>query len=208
MAMYGWGTTPKTEETLMTRPPPWARMCGRTAFVMRMTPRTLMFRMLWAWVTEFSSTAPAEPMPALLTRTSMRPNRSITSSTAAVAESSLATSRSRYVTPGGGVSSEVLRPVPITSKPAATKARAVSLPIPDEAPVTSATGRVVAITNSLDLYYVRMSYVRTTICWSTVDGKWSRPAIRKDAGGALLRWGVLALRNTDPVISSRSGMSG
>jgi len=54
-----------------------------------------MFRMLWAWLTEFSSTAPAEPMPALLTRTSMRPNRSITSSTAAVAESSLATSRSR-----------------------------------------------------------------------------------------------------------------
>lgn len=99
-----------------------------------------MFRMLWAWLREFSSTAPAEPTPALLTRTSMRPNRSITSATAAVAESSSATSRSRYVTPAGGVSPEVLRLVPITSKPAEARARAVSLPIPDVAPVTSATG--------------------------------------------------------------------
>ena len=34
---------PWTDERLMMRPRPWARMCGRTSFTMRMTPKTLMF---------------------------------------------------------------------------------------------------------------------------------------------------------------------
>ena len=38
MAMNGLGTNPLREETLMTRPRRWARMCGRTALVIRMTP--------------------------------------------------------------------------------------------------------------------------------------------------------------------------
>ena len=58
-----------------------ARMCGRTAFVMRMRPKKLMSKTRWSWATELSSAAPAAPMPALLTRTSIRPNRSITRST-------------------------------------------------------------------------------------------------------------------------------
>jgi hypothetical protein len=39
-------------------------MCGRTVFVIRMTPGTLMCRTFWAWVTEFSSTTPAERVAA------------------------------------------------------------------------------------------------------------------------------------------------
>ena len=79
----------------------------------------------------------------------MRPNRSITS---------LDRGGDRVVTghveveerhTASGVTREVLRPVPTTSKPAATNARAVSLPMPEDAPVTSATGRFVVITNSL-----------------------------------------------------------
>ena len=68
----------------MMRPLPWARMCGKTAFVMRMTPKTLISNTSRAWATELSSAAPAEPIPALLTRTSIRPNRWITCPTAAV----------------------------------------------------------------------------------------------------------------------------
>ena len=61
---------PCTDERLMMRPRPRARMCGRTSFTMRMTPKTLMSKTPWACATEVSSAAPIEPMPALLTRTS------------------------------------------------------------------------------------------------------------------------------------------
>ncbi len=80
---------------LMIRPLPWALMCGRTALVMRMRPKTLTSNTPCAWTTEFSSAAPAEPIPALLTSTSSRPNRSITCWTTAATDSSLDTSRSR-----------------------------------------------------------------------------------------------------------------
>ena len=82
---------------------------------MRMTPKTLMSNRRCACAAELSSAAPAEPMPALLTRTSIRPNRSITSATAAVTEASLVTSRSRKVTPLRGVTCAVSRLVPTTS---------------------------------------------------------------------------------------------
>ncbi len=35
------------------RPWPWARMRGRTAFVMRTRPKKLRLKRLWAWATEF-----------------------------------------------------------------------------------------------------------------------------------------------------------
>ena len=47
------------------RPLPCARMCGSTAFVMRITPKTLTLKMRWACSTELSSAAPAEPMPVV-----------------------------------------------------------------------------------------------------------------------------------------------
>ena len=130
------------------RPLPRARMCGRTALVMRMTPKTLTSKTRWAWATELSSAAPAAPRPALLTRTSILPDRSITCPTAAWTDASLATSRSRNLTPSTGVTLAVFRLVPATSKPASASARAAALPIPEDAPVTSATGRFVVIMNS------------------------------------------------------------
>jgi hypothetical protein len=104
-----------------------------------------MSKRRWACATEFSSAAPEEPMPALLTRTSIRPNRSITCSTAAATESSLPTSRARNVTPSRRSALDVFRLVPTVSKPAAASARAAAFPIPVDAPVTSATGRVVVV---------------------------------------------------------------
>lgn len=130
------------------RPRPWARMCGRTSRTMRMTPKTLMSKTAWACATVLSSAAPIEPMPALLTRTSIRPNRSIICWTAAVAEVSLATSRSRKVTPSNRTTREASRLVPTTSKPALTRASTASFPMPEDAPVTRATGRAVVIMNS------------------------------------------------------------
>ena len=78
----------------------------------------------------------------------MRPNRPITCWTTVLADSSLVTSRSRNVTPSRGVTREVLRLVPITWKPAAASASAAALPMPEDAPVTSATGRVAVIRDS------------------------------------------------------------
>src|SRR5215218_7338809 len=80
--MKGWGANPPTDDMLMTRPLSWARMWGRTALVMRMRPKTLTSKTIRSWATELSSLAPDEPMPALFTRTSMRPDRSNTSRTA------------------------------------------------------------------------------------------------------------------------------
>jgi hypothetical protein len=80
----------------------------------------------------------------------MRPNRSITRRAAVLAGSLAVASRSRNVTPPRGVTREVLRLVPITWKPAAASASAAALPMPEDAPVTSATGRVAVIRNSRD----------------------------------------------------------
>jgi hypothetical protein len=139
---------PSTEEMLMMRPRPRARMCGKTALVMRMRPKTLTSKTLCACAAELSSAAPAAPTPALLTRTSRHPNRSITRWTTVLADSSLVTSRSRNVTPSRGVTPEAFRLVPITSKPAAASASAAALPMPEDAPVTSATGWVAVIMDS------------------------------------------------------------
>src|SRR5437899_5111366 len=64
--MYGAGTSPSTDEILMMRPRPCARMCGRTAFVMRTRPKKLMSKTRWSWATELSSAAPAAPVPAFV----------------------------------------------------------------------------------------------------------------------------------------------
>src|SRR5205809_911822 len=66
--MYGAGTSPSTDEILMMRPRPCARMCGRTAFVMRMSAKTLMSKTRWPGATELSSAAPAAPVPAAAAR--------------------------------------------------------------------------------------------------------------------------------------------
>src|SRR5687768_2202583 len=120
-------------------------MWGSTALVIRIRPKTLMSKTSLAWLIELSSPAPTAPTPALLTRTSIRPNRSITSSTRERTDSSPATSRSRNVTPASGSAFAALRLVPTTAKPASARASAAARPIPEEAPVTRATGGAVCM---------------------------------------------------------------
>src|SRR6185312_9585861 len=165
--MNGLGTKPPTEDTLIMRPLRWARICGKTALVMRMRPKTLTSNTPCAWATEISSAAPLAPTPALLTKTSSRPKRAITCPTTLLTDSSLVTSRSSNVTPSPGATREVWRLVPITRKPASASASVAALPMPDDAPVTSATGRGAVITSSQNLE-LRSSYYKMSA------GPWAR----------------------------------
>src|SRR5215216_1685245 len=128
--MKGWGANPPTDDMLMTRPLCCARMWGRTALVMRMRPKTLTSKTIRSWATELSSLAPDEPMPALLTSTSMRPDRSSTSRTAPATDTSSVTSSGRNTTPPRVSPAATLRLVPYTVNPAPSSARAAALPIP------------------------------------------------------------------------------
>ena len=98
-AMNGAGMKPRTELTLMIRPLPCSRMCGSTARVIRIAPKTLVSNSARACSIELSSAAPATPTPALLTRTSIRPDRSSTSRTTPATDSSSVTSSGRNTTP-------------------------------------------------------------------------------------------------------------
>src|SRR3954452_4193733 len=168
--MKGYPTNLPREEMLMSLPRPRPRMCGRTALVMRMRPKTFTSNTRCAWATETSSAAPSMPSPALLTRTSIRPNRSITCWTTLLTDSSLVTSRARNVTPPPGVLPDTFRLVPTTSNPASARASAVALPRPEDAPVTSATGRFDVITDSLG--FELRSYVLRSYDHTVLVGRW------------------------------------
>src|SRR5215213_688471 len=140
--MNGAGTRPRTELTLMIRPLPCSRMCGSTARVIRIEPKTLVSNSARACSIELSSAAPAMPTPALLTRTSIRPDRWSTSRTTPSTDPSSVTSSGRNTTPPRCSPAAAPRLVPYTVNPAPTSARAAASPIPADAPVTSATGCV------------------------------------------------------------------
>src|ERR687896_2592379 len=152
-AMNGAGMKPRTELTLMIRPPPCSRMWGSTARVMRIEPKRLVSNSARACSVELSSAAPATPTPALFTSTSMRPDRSSTSRTASATDSSSVTSSGSNTTPSRSSPIAALRLVPYTVNPAPPNARAAASPIPADAPVTSAIRPVsTAMTrSSLDL---------------------------------------------------------
>src|SRR5215203_194852 len=141
-AMNGAGRKPKTELTLMIRPLPCSRICGSTARVIRIAPKTLVSNTARVCSIELSSAAPATPTPALLTKTSMRPDRSSTPRTTPPTDSSSVTSSGSNTTPSRVSSAVALRLVPYTVNPAPTSARAAASPIPTDAPVTSATRRM------------------------------------------------------------------
>src|SRR5215213_9663543 len=141
-AMNGAGTKPRTELTLMIRPLPCSRMWGSTARVIRIEPKTFVSNSPRACSIELSSAAPAMPRPALLTSTSMRPDRSSSSRTTPATDPSSVTSSGRNTTPPRFSPAAAFRLVPYTVNPAPTSARAAASPIPADAPVTSATGRV------------------------------------------------------------------
>src|SRR5215212_3411407 len=137
--MKGAGMKPRTELTLMIRPLPCSRMWGSTARVVRIEPKRLVSNKARACSIELSSAAPETPTPALLTRTSMRPDRSSTSRTAPATEASSVTSSGRNTTPSRSCPIAAVRLVPYTVNPAPSSARAAASPIPADAPVTSAT---------------------------------------------------------------------
>src|SRR5215211_2263327 len=141
-AMNGAGRKPRTELTLMIRPLPCSRMWGSTARIIRIEPKTLVSNSARVCSIELSSAAPAMPRPALLTSTSMRPDRSSSSRTTPATDPSSVTSSGRNTTPPRFSPAAAFRLVPYTVNPAPTSARAAASPIPTDAPVTSATGRV------------------------------------------------------------------
>src|ERR1041384_3230481 len=66
--MYGAGRKPKTDPMLTMRPFPWRRMWGRTARVIRTTPKKFVSKIDRACSIELSSApAGAVPKPALFT---------------------------------------------------------------------------------------------------------------------------------------------
>src|SRR5215211_4848412 len=160
--MKGWGANPPTDDMLMTRPLCCARMWGRTALVMRMRPKTLTSKTIRSWATELSSLAPDEPMPALFTRTSMRPDRSNTSRTAPATDNIVGDveRQEHHADPRLPRSRPAARPV--DGKSPASSARAAASPIPPDAPVTSATRPVPTdICHSFSrLYYEHNMLVR------------------------------------------------
>src|SRR5688572_26713155 len=115
-------------------------MCGSTARVVRIEPKTLVSKSARACSIELSSAAPAMPTPALFTSTSIRPDRSSTSRTTPATDPSSVTSSGRNTTPSRFSPAAAFRLVPYTVNPAPTSARAAASPIPADAPVTSATG--------------------------------------------------------------------
>src|SRR4051794_19057141 len=134
---------PAVEEIVITRPERWARSSGRAARVTLTGPN----RVVSIWERKFSgvifSKKPAWKFPALLTRTSSRPNRSTVAFTAAVASAGSVTSRSTgsssSCSPRAFVMDSALRAVATTAWPAARAALAMSTPRPRPAPVMNQT---------------------------------------------------------------------
>jgi hypothetical protein len=139
MAMYGIGNSPSPEPMLMMRPAPWRRMWGTTARVIRTVPKKLVSNSALVCAIELSSSpARPTPKPALFTSTSMRPARRRTSPTAASIDASSVTS-SASMANGDAPALAPRRLVPKTVNPSWASRVATARPMPDDAPVTSAT---------------------------------------------------------------------
>lgn len=95
----GSGDEPCTELKFTILPFPWRRITGNTALVTRKTPKTFTSNNDLAWAIEDSSAPPSSPMPALLTRRSMRPASASTSSTSFATDASSVTSQVSMDTP-------------------------------------------------------------------------------------------------------------
>src|SRR5436190_9081324 len=119
-------------------------MCGTTARLTRKTPRTLTRITCSHCSTVVSSTSPTPLIPALFTRTSMRPKRSRVAAASARVCSSSATSTCRATaSPPASATSCATRAAEasstsaiVTRPPSRAKISAVVRPIPEPAPVT------------------------------------------------------------------------
>ena len=151
-ATYGaWATAPMrptTDDTLTMAPRPRARMPGSTAAAHRTAPTALTLNDSWNCAGDDSSTAPLPPMPALLTRTSTppnvpmrRPNPADTDRSSATSSSSTATVAPRAAASASSLPAlSALRTVATTVNPSSARCTAVARPMPEFAPVTTATG--------------------------------------------------------------------
>src|SRR4051795_13678797 len=126
-APKGAGTKPRTELMLMIRPLPCSRICGSTARVIRIEPKTFVSNRARVCSIELSSAAPAMPRPALLTSTSMRPERPSTSRTPLATDTSSVTSSGRNVTASRSSPATALLLVPHPVDPASTSCPAAPL---------------------------------------------------------------------------------
>ena len=133
------------EPTITIRPRPAARMVGSKRWVSSMWPMTLIWNRRSRASRGSSSRGPDWLSPALLTSTDGVP-RCNTSSAKVVMLAGSSRSNARYSTPGiGSTTLAGLRVVPMTWKfplLSCARAAAVAAPMPEEAPVTTATPSV------------------------------------------------------------------
>jgi hypothetical protein len=128
--------TPPSELTSTIRPPPWARICGSTAWTDRTQPQKFVSNWALASASAVCSTAPAIPHPAAATRASSRPWVSMIWLTPAVTAASSSTFMTVPCHPGPDVPRLL---APVTVQPAAASRAAQAWPIPADAPVTRTT---------------------------------------------------------------------
>ena len=119
-------------------------MIGSTSFVISARPKTLISNMRLTSSSSLSSTAPKYPMPALFTKTSIRPNACMACCTLALIAVLSVTSSSTEIEVSGYAStislmSLVLREVTTTLFPCCSARVANSLPKPVEHPVMNQT---------------------------------------------------------------------
>ena len=134
---------PAVDEIVTTRPERWARSCGSAARVTLTGPNRVVSICERNASGVISSKNPAWKLPALLTSTSSRPNRSTAAATAAFAAAgsvtSRATARRSSCSPSASAMLSARRAVATTACPAASAALARSTPRPRPAPVMSHT---------------------------------------------------------------------
>src|SRR5215472_4155931 len=142
MPRNGNVTRPRMEPMLMIRPSRCWRMEGSTARVTRRSPMTFVSKMTFACSAVKASVTPADPMPALLTRTSILPTLASTLLTPASTDASSLTSSSTVSMPSLRRASAASRFLPCaprieayTEWPARRRVSAVSRPKPLLAPV-------------------------------------------------------------------------
>src|SRR5262245_58923995 len=130
---------PPIELRLTMRPARVRRIAGRTSWVSRMRPKTLVSNCARTRSIGIVSTAPDWLYPALLTSAPTEPcSCSMTPTAARIDASSVTSSASvRQPTRARSVNVSGRRAVAYTVQPAAASRTAVAAPIPDEQPVMS-----------------------------------------------------------------------
>ena len=149
----------------MTHPSPLLRICGRIARVTRMAPNRLVSNTSRIFSSLICSSKALPPRPALLTSTSISPNRSMPFATAASTltlsvTSSRATNRLSNLF--NSVSFSGVRMVAITFQPLAWKVCAAKRPMPEEHPVIKTVFCVI-------LTLLNLSQAASTLALKTSD---------------------------------------